>query len=112
MALLTKEQIAQADDVREIELTITEWGGEVRLRRLTVGQINEIRRKTAPADGESDPAAMGRLVVESSLVDPKMSYEELTGKSWVAYRQIEEAVLALNGLSGEASADARRLFPA
>lgn len=41
MALLGREQILSADDLRWEDVPVPEWGGEVRLRSLTGAELDE-----------------------------------------------------------------------
>lgn len=76
MALLTKEQIIQADRRKYEEVSVPEWGGEVRLQELSASERDlwESEQVVLSSDGATaqfNPKhARARLVVRS-LVNEK-----------------------------------------
>jgi len=114
---LTREAILAAQDIHEMDVPVPQWGGTVRIRTFTLDQLEAMQKaSTGP-----NPAKFGRpieldreeysarLFIEG-VVDPKFDLEdyELLRKehSAVAISTIMKALLAANGLSEDAVAEA------
>ncbi len=59
MALLTREQIAQADDLPTMELKVPEWGGSVLIGTLTSQEHDAF--ETGMLDKDNNPTRLANL---------------------------------------------------
>lgn len=79
MAILTFENIMEADDITEKEVPVPEWGGSVVVRSITHRQMNDI--KNAAKGEEVDDDFVQRQVILKGLVQPRLT-EEQVEKLW------------------------------
>lgn len=113
MAILTIEQITNADDLPTKVLDVPEWGGEVKIRQLTVQQKADVRVQAVVNDQVDDTKLELGLLVEA-VVEPNLSYEHLgilRGKNADVVDRILTEVFTLSALDEEAVARQRREFP-
>lgn len=102
MALLSFDQIAESEDVTEEDITIPEWGGEVRVRSLTRRQMKDItkaaqRRVGKRIDWQADVFEKG--VFFYGLVHPQIDeekYEVLLNKNQGPMQKIMDAILRIS----------------
>jgi hypothetical protein len=90
---------------------IPAWGGDVRIRPLKVRELEQIERlATDPATGERDERRQKVLILMETLVEPKLEFgqaQELCSDfRAVPVQQVWNAVNRINGLGGEAIAEA------
>jgi hypothetical protein len=109
---LSPEAILAAQDLPEADVDVPEWGGRVRVRGLTMGEVLAIRK--AVGDDE-------RLVVVHTLatafVHPAMTVDQaeaLMGKSGAVAQRVLVTINSLNGVGPNGQAGvvaAQRQFP-
>lgn len=103
MALLTKEQIQQADDRPTMEVEVPEWGGTVRLR---VWSGPERERVEDLVDNKQSRKQCGRAIVAAlSIVDEngrrlfdEGDIQRLAEKSGKALDRVFDAACKFNAL--------------
>lgn len=105
MALTRDEIFARRSSLPTEEIEVPELGGNVRIRLLTLGEVEEIKRiqKTAP-----DPIKIYTPIVEKSCVNedgsPLFVGEDvklITTLPWAALNTIVEASMKLSKLTPE-----------
>lgn len=103
MARLSREQILNAKDIKEKEIKVPEWGGEVLIKTLSAKErslmMSEIfdLRTGAP----KNPETYYQIAIYYGCVDPKFErtdIEVLGNKSGVALERVGQAILRLAGL--------------
>lgn len=109
MALLTREQILAAQDIRYDTVQVPEWGGEVRLRSMTGADRDEYEQWLIANRGPDDRANIRNLrarLVSLSIVDEAgqrlfsdADIEALGGRSSAALDRVAEAASRLNALA-------------
>ena len=103
MARLTREQILKADDIKEKEIKVPEWGGEVVVKTLSakerskmMSEIFDLRTGAA-----KNPETYYQIAIYYGCVDPKFEkadIEALGDKSGVALERVGQAILRMAGL--------------
>ena len=85
---LTLEKIDAAQDIKETDVDIPEWGGTVRIRGVSKAIFD--KWMDLPADEWEDTA----YLLSEALIDPKVTPEE-------ALKLREKSAAAVNRLVGE-----------
>ena len=67
MALLLLDQILSANDLKAETVSVPEWGGEARVRRLTAAEVLDMDEAAKALDGAD--VAYAALVVAYTLCD-------------------------------------------
>lgn len=108
MALLTKDLILAADDIKSERVPVPEWGGEVMVRGLTGAQRDAWEASMSVRRGKQVIPDMrnfrARLVVlcvvdeTGELVFHDGDVESLAGKSGAALDRIYEVAAKLSGI--------------
>ncbi|MFH0980647.1 MAG: hypothetical protein V2A79_03800 [Planctomycetota bacterium] len=109
---LTVEQIAAAVDLPEEDVPVPEWGGTIRVRGLTKGEQQQIRRE-ARIDGEIDTQLVELLMVQYGCVEPRLdggAVELLRSKSAVAVERLIQAIARANVATPEVFEETKRRF--
>lgn len=109
MALLTREQILAAQDIRFDTVAVPEWGGEVRLRSMTGADRDEYEQWLIAQRGPDEKTNIRNLrarLVSLSIVDEAGSrlfsdsdIDALGARSAAALDRVAEAAARLNALS-------------
>ena len=74
MALLTREQILSADDIKSQRVKVPEWGGDVIVRTMTGDERDEFEMAAVSDDGERLKVARSKIratIVMLSCVNGK-----------------------------------------
>lgn len=85
---LTLEQIGLAEDIKEKDVEIPEWGGTVRIRGVSKAVFD--RWMELPAEDWADTA----YLLSEAVIDPKITEED-------ALKLREKSAAAVNRLVGE-----------
>lgn len=127
---LSRDQILQCSDIKTEIVACPEWGGDVRIRALTLAQAQDWRRssltKTTVRDQSGKPSTEYnvdpdklarsdvRLVVMAAIDDagaPLFTVSDvdaLMGKSPAPVTRLAKAIVTLSGLTLEAVEDAEK----
>jgi hypothetical protein len=111
-AILTIDQIMNADDLRSKVLDVPEWGGSIKISQITKAKQNEIRL-SATIDGEIDDLLLECGIVAAAIVEPELSLDHvamLQQKNADVVDTIMHEVFLLNAMDKEAIARARDEF--
>lgn len=111
MSYLSFEQLTSPPLATQ-DVPAPEVGGSVQIRALTVGEQQDIRR-AARVGHDLDNDRMEIFLVAASLVSPAVPSArvmELKQARFAVFNRIVAAVMALNGLSGEAAQQAEATF--
>jgi len=112
MALLTKEQILTADDLKSVDVEVPEWGGSVRVRALTGADRDSIQSLFINPDGTKKDIsqvmnvmklhAIGKSMVDESgarlFTDDEIA--ALAKKSGAALDRVFAATEKLSAVAG------------
>lgn len=112
-AMLTIDQIMNADDLPTKVVPVPAWGGAVKIRMLTKAQQYQVR-KTAIVDGEFNDQQMEMGLLVESIIEPQMSRDHmqmLANKNADVVDEILAEVFSLSAMDKEAVANARDEFP-
>jgi hypothetical protein len=116
---LTLEQIAQAQDIKQKDVIIPEWGGSVTIRSLTQLEATRISDETVTYDGEKrtlNRELYQKRVLQTCMVFPTVDEagaEMLLSKGKNAVEHLIEEIEAINGrdASPKAVEDSFRVEP-
>lgn len=111
MGLLTKEQIWAAHDLRTVDVSVPEWGGEVRVKTLTGSErdqyeaesvkTNKGRREVNMSNMRARLIAMCAVDDQGQLLFTRADVMKLGQKSAAALERVFEAAAKLNGMTDE-----------
>jgi hypothetical protein len=109
MALLSRDDILKADDLRTVDVEVPEWGGTVRLKMLTAAERDRFEASTVEVRGNQQKANLYNLrarLVSLCAVDEQgrrlFSKEDVTQlgeKSAAALARLFNRASEINGLS-------------
>lgn len=74
---LSNEAIAAAVDTPTVDIEVPEWGGWVKLRPLTLGELNQITADVTSEEGEPDPELTDLYCLAASFVEPAYDRESI-----------------------------------
>ncbi len=77
LAILSIDAILVADDLPEKVVPVPAWGGSVRLKALSHGQMVDAQKYATGPDGEIDAAEYDMQILALALVDPSVTREQL-----------------------------------
>lgn len=108
---LSPEAILAAQDIPETDVATPEWGGQVRVRGLTMGEVLAIRKAVG-----SDERLVVVHTLATAFVHPTLTVDQaeaLMGKSGSVCQRVLVAVNAMNqvGDQGPAVGAAQAGFP-
>lgn len=111
MALLSRDQILNADDLKTKDVHVPEWGGEVRIRALTGEERDRFEASTVQTRGSKTKQNVenfrARLVSLCIINEDGLrtfsppDVKALGKKSVAALQRVFNACNELNGLSDE-----------
>lgn len=103
--MLKLEDIQKKHPTQEKTITVKAWGGDVRIRQLTIGERSEVMGMMMAGDtkvvGDKIQANAGQyaksriLAASFALVEPAISYEDLSSLHG-AMEAVDEIYEALN----------------
>ena len=122
MALLTREEILQADDLPVEDVDVPEWGGTVRVRTLSgaerdrfEGSITEQRGKKIKVKADNIRAKLVALSVVNEKGQPVFDegdVRQLGKKSAKALDRVFDVAQRLSGISDEDVEELAKNLPA
>lgn len=77
LAILSIDAILAADDLPEEVVPVPAWGGSVRLKALTHGQMIDAQKAATGPDGEVDNGEYDMQVLAAAMVEPDITREQL-----------------------------------
>lgn len=113
MAILSKDAILGADDIKTEDIEVPEWGGSVRVAVMSGAARDRFMELNT---GKDIPASLFQArLLASTVVDESGGLlfsvddvEALRNKSRTALDTLSEAAMRLNGLKAEAVEDAAK----
>lgn len=107
--ILTKDEIWATDDMEEMTVPISKWGGAVRIRSLSLQQIAAVNKRATTRDKAGvetqDQQMQIAGLLAASIIEPRYELHEalkLMQKSSVAVKLIIDAINQLSGLTAAA----------
>lgn len=107
MSILSKDAILGAQDLKEELVHVPEWGGEVKIRALTLAQRNRAY-KLAERDGQIDSSRAAAFMFVAGVIEPPFNeadIDPLRNKCVGVIDRVNARILALSGLTKEAGED-------
>jgi len=98
--IITVEQLLAAEDLPPEAIDVPEWGGQVKVRGLSVKAINQANRESTVA-GEIDEEKIACAVVIAGMVEPQLTNDQagqLAEKSMAVINRIVKEIYRLSGL--------------
>ena len=112
MAILTRDQIMNLDDLPVEVIDVPEWGGEVKVRGMSAEERVRWAEHVKAADGKGiDVEKAQYYAVIVGVVEPKFEEADvdwLRKKSASALERIAQRWLALSGIGTEALVESRK----
>jgi uncharacterized protein YrrD len=104
LPILSAEQIAAALDLAEVEMEIPEWGTSLKLKAFTIDERDKVLAACTEKNNVIDAKKLIRLLVVHGVVEPKLTLEIVSGKSFAVVEAIAKKVMELNGMQSEKGA--------
>lgn len=104
--ILSATALIDAVDLPEKVVEVPEWGGSVRLRALTVGQVADCRERST-VRGEVDGLQMDLHWLVEAMVEPQLTHDQvgqLMAKSQAVVQRLVGEAVVLNSAGVEALA--------
>lgn len=116
MAILTKNMIIQAQDLKKEKVLCPEWGGDVYIRSLTGSEKEDFTASLFDYDEQGVPTRkadyltnikVGMLIrsicdEEGNRIFADEDAEELAGKNNIVLSRLDKVCNRLNGVNAEA----------
>ncbi|MBF0339666.1 MAG: hypothetical protein HQL95_01720 [Magnetococcales bacterium] len=107
---LTRQQILDAQDLKNEEVVIPEWGSEpVKIRELSGIEFEKYLNHVHKSGGDDTISGSSSLLVALSVVDDtgalqfsETDVQPLSTKNAMALQKLCKAILRLNRMDGEA----------
>lgn len=120
--MLTIDQLTTPPTLKEEVVTIKRLGGAIRVRELTVAEVQILSKQCVNKFNTTDGGKKGEVnndllqmaLVEHGVVEPKLSQGDVIKMRAMpagAFTEIVEAVKRVNGMTEEAAAQADAAFP-
>lgn len=110
MAILSADQLLAADDLPEKVVPVPAWGGSVRLKALTHGQMMDARKRAMVGDEIDGPRFDLEILVES-MVDPELTSEQVGQLARKNYMVLQVLIAEAVALSHQDPEKAAARFP-
>jgi hypothetical protein len=108
MKLLNKQAILSADDLKSVDVEVSEWGGSVRVRTMTGTQREAFGSALAGDDGKADMGTFRVKLVVACAVgedgEPLFTFDDvhaLSQKSGAALDRVFSVASKLNGMAAD-----------
>lgn len=98
LPFLTPEQISKAVDLNELEIDVPEWGTALQLRAFSIDQRDRVLAQCSEKDGIIDAKKLIRLLVVEGVVNPVLTLDIISKKSFTVIERIAQEVMKLNGM--------------
>ena len=114
MALLTKEQILEKQDIRTETIAVPEWGGDVRVRGLTARERSRIAQDATRKSNGKDYTDWLRAQTDTfikGVVEPEFDVNDanaLAAKSSGALQRVVAAISRLSGIDEDEIEEMRK----
>ena len=116
MAILSFQEIMDAQDVTEQEVPVEEWGGSVVVRSISHRTMMDIKRGMDDEDDDADNEdEIQKWILVKGLVNPKVDYEQanlLFDKNTSAVMKVVSAILGKSKVEEKAVTKSEKQFPA
>jgi hypothetical protein len=125
LPVLTAEQISEVVDLSESEMDVPEWKSSVKLRAFTIDERDKVLSQCTEKNGTTvdergkvlsqctekdgttvDAKKLIRLLVVHGMVEPKLTMEIVSRKSFHVIERIAKEVMRLNGMLKDEGASA------
>jgi hypothetical protein len=76
VTFLSAEELLSADDRPEKIVDVPEWGGQVKIKALSLGQFQAIYERAATKNGEVDEQNSTVYWLIEGIIEPKLNLEQ------------------------------------
>lgn len=107
---LTREQLLAVQDIVTEDFFIPEWGGWIKIRGLTNGELARIMKLSTGRDGKLDTMLSALYTFRYALVEPKLQdvdIDDLKKKSALLLRIVKD-INRVSGMGDEAVSEAEK----
>lgn len=113
MTFLNKESIFNANDIRISTVSVPEWGGELRIKSLSVAERDLLTDKIKNAGDSQAKISIGIVIMtvidnNGNKVFSDSDYDALANKSAPVIERIALEALRINGLNPDAVEQAEK----
>ena len=112
--MLTREQIAAADDRPERVVEVPEWGGAIRIKALSLRAWQDAMDEATNGNGKIDERKASVLTLMGAIVEPQLEaadIELLRSKSTTVVGRLMGEIASLSGIDEETLKEAEATFP-
>lgn len=106
LPVLTADQISAALDLATVDVDVPEWQSSIKLKAFSLDERDKIVSACTEKDGSMDGPKLIRLLVVHGVVEPKLTMEIVSSKSYAVIERIATEVMTLNGMMKEKGASA------
>lgn len=99
--MLSAEQIANAFDLKEVEMDVPEWQSSLKLRAFNVDERDKVMAAATEKDDKINRMKLLRLIVVHGVVEPKLTLDIVSNKNFAVIERIAMEIMALNGMQTE-----------
>jgi len=101
LPFLSAEAISNVVDLNEMDMDVPEWGTAIQLRAFSIDQRDQVLSACTEKDGSVDSKKLIRLLVVHGVVNPVLSLDIVSKKSFTVIERIAQEVMKLNGMQKE-----------
>lgn len=108
MAILTMQNIMEAQDITETTVPVPEWDGEVVVRSVSYRKISSIKDAVSESQGgkkvSTNDVEVEKAILQSGMVNPEISMEQadaLMDKSASAVMKVLTAIMGTSKTEGD-----------
>lgn len=113
MAILSIQEIKDAQDITETTIPVSEWGGEVIVRSVSKRQMKDLKNTCKNTDGELDDDKVEKALFIHGMINPVVSdedYEWMQDKSASAMTKVLKAILGASNLEDTSVKEEEKKF--
>lgn len=111
--ILSREEILGAMDLAPVEIEVPEWGGSIKIRALSLAEVEELLGELRDEKGEVDAVKANIAMFVHSVVEPQFGpedYDALRRKHGGAMLRVIQQITSHAGLTQEDLTGAREGF--
>lgn len=112
MAVLTREAVLGALDLKRETVSVPEWGGDVIVQEMTAARRLEFERLITEDEKQLRELLVAFCAVDEAgeLLFTPLDVQKLSGKSFRAIKRVSDVALRLNRVGAAQEAELRENF--
>ena len=97
---LTADDILSSVELEEINVSVKEWGGKVKIKPLTKAEQQRIRKSCAKDDGSIDNEKLEMQLFIGGVVEPKFTEDQIPALRELNANAIDKVLTKIMSVSG------------